>query len=73
MGFFLESHVRNGLSNPLLVSKMVKAILKSGWLVEYRLSEELQFHTDLKQAQQGWAKKPPPERAKRRSKRPIAF
>ena len=73
MGFFSISRVRAGLSDPETAGKMAKNLLQSGWLKQFRLSEELRMEEGLADALAGWQQKPPPERHKRRQKRQLAL
>ena len=73
MGFLLASEVQKGLSNHQTAGKMAKAILRSGWLAEFQLSEQLRMEEDLEKAQVGWTRKPPPERGKGRPWRPVSL
>ena len=48
---------------------MAAALLRSGWLTEFRVAEALRIAEALEDAGIGWMNKPPPQRAKRRAPR----
>ena len=73
MGYSSISEVRARLSDPETAGKMAKPLLQSGWLKEFRLSEELRREEGLADALAGWQQKPPHERHKRRQKRQPAL
>ena len=52
---------------------MAKAILRSGWLAEFQLSEQLRMEEDLEKAQVGWTRKPPLKEEKGAPGAPYLF
>ena len=58
--------MRKELSDPKTAATLVRLLLRSGWLNEYRLANELQAQECLEAWKAGWKAKPPPKRAKRR-------
>ena len=69
LGLQTKEEVRKNLFNSKTVATLVRLLLRSGWLNEYRLANELQAQECLEAWKAGWKARPPPERAKRRRRR----
>ena len=68
-GYTTEAAARAGLVDLEISKSIARALLESGWLTEYRLSQEFWHQECIEAAQVGWTYRPPPQRAKRRRRR----
>jgi len=74
MGYRSVEQVWEALSSPKTAKVLARALVKSGWLEEYRLFLKLDSQEALEAIRAGITTRPPPERhkRKRRSRRPPA-
>ena len=68
MGFPTPGTVQRGLRDPETAPRMAKALVRSGWLHDFRVFEELR-QLQMKEYNTGDTERPPPHRDKTRHRR----